>query len=140
MLIEFLSGLQIFLCFSLIAVIYFSKPDTSGLSSLAQSFNSNNSRQTVRFRPVTKLIFMMVIMFFGNSLVLNKLIAFKSIMSQKISIIDKIDDNTNLENEKTINNKNDESEKIGNAEKADDENSNGENSNIEKNVVENENK
>ena len=57
MLIEILSTFHGILCFSIIAIIYFAKPDTSGLSTLSQNFNSNNSKKTIRFRPITKVIF-----------------------------------------------------------------------------------
>ena len=92
MLIEILSTFHGFLCLSLIAIIYFSKPDTSGLSSLAQSFNSNATRKTVRFRPVTKLIFGMVVLFFINSIVLNKLISAKQNHSSITTVIDRMDE------------------------------------------------
>ena len=101
MLIEFLSGFQVFLCIALVTVIYFSKPDTSGLSSLAQSFNSNSNRQIIRFRPITKLILLMVIMFFGNSLILNKLIAFRSKNSTEISIVDDVTEQENKSSEES---------------------------------------
>ena len=76
---------HVILCFVIIAIIYFSKPDSSGLSSFV--FKPEN-RSSIRFRPVTKLIFVMVIVFFANSLFLNKLINKES----KISTIgDKIE-------------------------------------------------
>jgi protein translocase SecG subunit len=79
MLIEILSTFHGILCVVIIAIIYFAKPDTSGLSALSQSFNSGNGgSRTIRFRPITKVIFVLVIMFFSNSILLNKLIADKA--------------------------------------------------------------
>lgn len=74
MLVEILSGIQVFLCIGLIILIYVARPDTSGLSSLAQNFGSSSRRQYIRFRPITKLIFFVVVLFFGNSILLNKVI------------------------------------------------------------------
>lgn len=85
MLIEVLMTFHVILCFALIALIYFAKPDTSGLSSF--SFKSSN-KGAVRFRPVTKLIFVLVIVFFGNSLFLNKLMNRES---KNSSIVNKIE-------------------------------------------------
>ena len=85
MIIEVFMTFHVILCFAIITIIYFSKPDSSGLSSFV--FKPEN-RSSIRFRPVTKVIFVMVIAFFANSLFLNKLINKES----KISTIgDKIE-------------------------------------------------
>ncbi len=85
MIIEVLLTFHTILCFGLIAIIYFSKPDSSGLSSFV--FKQGN-QSAVRFRPVTKIIFVMVILFFVNTLCLNKLM---NAESKKSSIITKIE-------------------------------------------------
>ena len=96
MLIEILSTFHGILCFSIIAIIYFAKPDTSGLSTLSQNFNSNNNKKTIRFRPITKLIFTLVILFFLNSILLNKLISSKA---KESSIINNISETKPAESE-----------------------------------------
>ena len=97
MLIEILSTFHGILCFLIIAIIYFAKPDTSGLSTLSQNFSSSNNDKTIRFRTITKLIFSFVILFFLNSVLLNKLISSKE---QESSIVNNIIDDKKIENKK----------------------------------------
>jgi preprotein translocase subunit SecG len=86
MLVEILCGFQIFLSVLIIIAIYFARPDTSGLSSLAQNFNQTN-RRLIRLKPSTKLILCMVFLFFINSIVINKILDNKS--KERHSIFDR---------------------------------------------------
>jgi preprotein translocase subunit SecG len=105
MLIEVFMTFHVILCFALIVIIYFAKPDSSGLSSFV--FKADN-QSAIRFRPVTKLIFVMVIIFFANSLFLNKLINERS---KESSIVNKIEHSQNDKSKNSIE-KNDIFEKI----------------------------
>jgi preprotein translocase subunit SecG len=100
MLIEALMTFHVILCFALIIIIYFARPDSSGLSAFA--FKADN-KMSVRFRPVTKLIFIMVMVFFINSLFLNKLISEKSKNSSLINKIEKQQIEENKESSHKIN-------------------------------------
>ena len=63
MIIEALMTFHVILSLALIVIIYFARPDTSGLSSFVFKVNNQGA---IRFRPVTKLILAMVIIFFAN--------------------------------------------------------------------------
>lgn len=104
-MIIFLSIIQILLCVSIIALIVFDKPDSSGLSSITSNFNSNsfNGKTKKRLRPISKVILTLVILFFANSIILGKVFNDKA---RKNKIAYKIEQSNNS-NIKDIANKQD---------------------------------